>query len=245
MSPRTPAAMARHLLGLRKQREAWRRAGLCYTCGAAPAEKHKLCEEHLAYHRRRKREVRAERLATGTCIYCDEVATCGQVCATHRRKAREAAQRNRDRKDKRRARRAADVPRKRAWYASRTARGLCQNCGEPARPGRVRCDDCHATTIERCAELRMERRLAGLCECGRRPDNGFATCRRCRKIRARRVAHRYAKRRAAGLCARCGVEWTGGDVCGGCRAKLAAAQARRKRRAFAVRVGRPPLRRAA
>lgn len=82
----------------------------------------------------------------------------------------------------------------------------CWHCREEHDDKFNTCDDCRKRVRKRMANLRAERRAAGLCtRCGRRkPVKGIDTCRACRKENKEIMARVYERRIAAGMCTRCG-----------------------------------------
>lgn len=182
-----------------KERE-WRAEGLCYSCGAAAEEGHKLCAEHLRYHRRRRKRVYAERRAAGLCFQCGAPSSTS-LCRPCGDANLASQKRMRDRKKKERARSVRKT-------RSRHERGLCVCCPAPVEPGRWRCAACLARNRETDRELRLERKEAGLCQCGAEPRPGMGFCERCATAATRRKAA-YRKRKAAsGLCLMGGCEKT-------------------------------------
>lgn len=184
---------------LHAKRDAWRKQGLCYSCGSDPEPGHKLCPEHLRYHRQFKKELRAERRAGGRCCDCDAPAK-GWRCPQH---AAAWSLASRAREAKRKVRRAKMQQWRRAFVERRLKACICTHCSAPVEPGRWICTDCTADTVARASELRVERRVTGLCKCGRDPRAGFSTCEKCAR-RARKYARLARKRRRAkGICRSC------------------------------------------
>ena len=186
----------------------------------------------------RLRRRHAERLASGTCTRCAKgppepgLKMCGS-CAEKRRaadRARRARARGegkpyagRDPDLCRRADRARDRRRRRAWRDA----GLCSNCGRnPPEDGRSVCEPCREA--KRAVDRRRyaARRAAGACvRCSEPAIGGSSRCARHATLEAERVSperkravdrKRYARRRAQGRCTDCGVHAAGAARCPAC-----------------------------
>lgn len=88
---------------------------------------------------------------------------------------------------------------RRRW---RRAIGACIECGAPALPGRMRCLVHTAANRLRARRgydeqqaKRGKRAAAGLCRCGREPEEGGRMCSHCRELNRARCA-RYRGRAA-------------------------------------------------
>lgn len=188
------------------------REGLCRSCPRPAAEGRKLCDEHLAYHRRLKRDVRAERRKAGLCL-CGrkpkpgraQCPSCVLRCVAATKKARD--------------RRKAKARNTRAYLRQLHSHGLCTACKAAMPPGDTswRCAACRAAKNASECEDRAERRIVGDCRCGQPPRPGFDTCERCARKARLENRRRVARRRAAGLCQSCkepAVAASGGRFCG-------------------------------
>ncbi len=115
----------------RRQRRAWRDAGLCSNCGRNPSEDGRsVCEPCREARRAIDRRRYAARRAAGACVRCAEPAVDGSSrCARHA--ALEAERVSPERK------RAVDRKR----YARRRAQRKCVDCSIPVA-GTARCPDC-------------------------------------------------------------------------------------------------------
>ena len=186
----------------------------------------------------RLRQRHAARAASGTCTRCGCVPPepGRKVCAgcAEKRRAADRARRararqlgmpygGRDPEQCRRADRAGDRRRRRAWKEA----GLCTSCGR-RRPGEDR------TVCEPCREARRAldrrryaaRQAAGRCVRCRQPTvGGLSRCGRCLALEKERVSpervsaagkKRYARRRARGACVDCGVPTAGTARCPRC-----------------------------
>lgn len=235
--------------GIRAKRDQWRAEGLCYSCGAEAAEGHKLCEDHLRYHRMKGRERRSSPAAN------EKV----RAKRARSRATREAARRNAEaRRSKKRDagvcvtfecvavatvgelceahadpnfKRKVTAASMRALHARRRAAGLCVQCGWPNdRQGVNLCTDCRDTHRDSAAQRSAERRANGLCsECGKSRPRKHAMCARCRATATRLSRRRRAWRKSMGLCMRCDRPRTT-TLCDFHRAELSANQQRRKLR---------------
>ena len=186
----------------------------------------------------RLRRQHAERAALGLCTRCGKappepaLKLCG-CCAEKRRtadkarraraRARGASYAGRDPVKCRRADRAGDRRRRRAWKEA----GLCTSCG-------LRRPEEHRSVCEPCREARRAldrrrydaRRAAGCCvRCNQPTVGGLSRCGRCLALEKERVCperesaaakRRYAARRAQGACVDCGVPTGGAARCPRC-----------------------------
>ena len=186
----------------------------------------------------RLRRRHAERAARGLCTRCAKsppepgLKMCGS-CAEKRRaadRARRARARGegkpyagRDPDLCRRADRARDRRRRRAWRDA----GLCSNCGRnPPEDGRSVCEPCREA--KRAVDRRRyaARRAAGVCvRCSEPAAGGSSRCARHAALEAERVSperkraadrKRYSRRRAQGRCTDCGVHAAGAARCPAC-----------------------------
>ena len=187
---------------------------------------------------RRLRQRHAARIARGICTRCGRVPpepglkVCGG-CAEKRRAA-EMVRRDKARaEDKlyrgcdpeccRRADRAADRRRRRAWKEA----GLCTSCGR-RRPqdNRSVCEPCREARRAIDRRRYAARKAAGRCvRCTQPTVGGLSRCGRCLALEKERISaeqksaagkRRYAARRAQGACVDCGVRTTGAARCERC-----------------------------
>ena len=206
--------------------------GLCGSCSRPAVEGMKLCEEHVAYHRRKRAEATRARKAAGLCIDCGAPTSGGAVlCAEHvAKRADRWAQ-----KKKRAAHLRANLQ---AWEAARVAAGLCAAhpsgrsgpCPRPIAPGQTRCaehlDETRPNRLR--AEAAKKRAGNGKCSrCGWPAPVGKYYCRDCTIEAGQANTARRAERRAQGLC-RCGRKLrTEHGTCSRCR-RQAARRARKR-----------------
>ncbi len=186
----------------------------------------------------RLRRRHAELGARGLCTRCAKsppepsLKVCGTCRGKRRaadrdRRARARAEgkpyRGRDPDLCRRADRARDRRRRRAWRDA----GLCSNCGRnPPEDGRCVCEPCREA--KRAVDRRRyaARRAAGVCvRCSQPAAGGSSRCARHAALEAERVSperkravdrKRYARRRAQGRCTDCGVHAAGAARCPAC-----------------------------
>jgi len=59
--------------------------------------------------------------------------------------------------------------------AANRAAGFCPDCGKPAKPGRVSCQQC----IDRAREKGKFYQASGLCHCGGQRAPGRRNCQKC------------------------------------------------------------------
>ena len=140
----------------------------------------------------------------------------------------------------------------RDWREAQRKAGLCEDCPDPALPGRNKCqahvDIANAATRRATAR----KKEAGLCTvggCGDPPEDGKTMCRphlnevnaRSRAIRERKKA----ERRKAGLCEKCGERKPRRFGLAYCEVCLAIGRAdnRRRRQDRAASEGKRPGRR--
>ena len=186
----------------------------------------------------RPRRLHAERVASGLCTRCGKappesgLKLCGR-CAEKRRaadkarrdraRARGAAYAGRDPVKCRRADRAADRRRRRAWREA----GLCTRCGRnPPVEGRSVCEPCGEAMRAAERARYATRRAAGACvRCAEPAIGGSSRCARHAALEAERVSperrsaatkKRYARRRARGVCVDCGAFSAGAARCPSC-----------------------------
>ncbi len=187
---------------------------------------------------RRLRQRHAARIASGRCTRCGRLPSEPGLkmctgCAEKRRaadRARRAKARaegkqygGRDPERCRRADRAGDRRRRRAWKEA----GLCTSCGR-RRPeeGRSVCEPCRETRRARDRRRYDARRAVGRCvRCTQPTVGGLSRCGRCLTLEKERVSpeqrsavgkRRYAARRARGACVDCGVRTGGAARCEHC-----------------------------
>jgi len=189
----------------------------------------------------RLRRRHAERAALGLCTRCAKspaepgLKMCGS-CAEKRRaadRARRARARaegkpyaGRDPDLRRRADRAWDRRRRRAWRDA----GLCSNCGRnPPEDGCSVCEPCREA--RRAVDRRRYevRRSAGLCvRCSEPAIGGSSRCARHAALEAERVSperknatsrKRYVRRRAQRRCVDCGIGTSGSARCPACASR--------------------------
>ena len=84
--------------------------------------------------------------------------------------------------------------------------GICIDCKDTAKPGKVRCQRCldYMATYQR---KRMRKNIArGFCsQCGKYPARiNKTTCEQCRQASCKRARKRYAYSRKHSLCGTCG-----------------------------------------
>ena len=111
----------------------------------------------------------------------------------------------------------------RNWRGERLAAGLCLFCPGPGPPdGGSACAACRIERAAQARALKMARRAARLCGCGRRPVRGGKLCAKCLGLQAAR----RGRLAAAGLC-ECGRTPTPGfKTCRICRRRVADHRAR-------------------
>ena len=111
----------------------------------------------------------------------------------------------------------------RSWRRERLAAGLCLFCPGPGPPdGGSACASCRIERAAQALALKVARRAAGFCSCGRRPVGGGKLCAKCLAVQA----VRRARLAAAALC-ECGRTATPGfKTCGACRRRAADQRAR-------------------
>ena len=196
--------------------------------------------EHSARQRARSRQqqLRAERAERGLCPRCGKrppepglklCRGCNEKRRTAERARREKARSEgkqyggRDPERCRRADRAADRRRRRAWKEA----GLCTSCGR-RRPqdNRSVCEPCRE--VRRALDRRRygARRAASHCvRCTQPTVGGLSRCGRCLALEKERVSaekrsaagkRRYVARRAQGACVDCGVRTGGAARCERC-----------------------------
>ena len=215
----------------RRQNAERKAAGICTSCGKAPARPERTtCEPCAEQHRDRDRARHARARAEG-------LPYGGRDPEAKRRAGRKRSQRRREARSEaglctrcglvppaegrtmcepcREDRRAA----KRARHAERRAAGLCVKCATPVPGGKAYCDPCAAVRNKRRnrdPEARREagrrryaeRRARGDCTTCGKPANGAAECQAC--CDAARA--RYDARRAAGVCVKCRTPTYGGTA---------------------------------
>ena len=198
--PRTDSARKRASARLRRQHAERVASGLCTRCGKAPPERGlKMCsdcnEKRRAADRARRTRARAEGMPYG----------------------------GRDPDLCRRADRAGDRRRRRAWRDA----GLCSSCGRnPPEDGRTVCEPCREARRSIDRRRYAARRAAGACvRCAEPAVGGSSRCARHAALEAERVSperkraldrKRYARRRAQGRCTDCGVQVVGAARCPAC-----------------------------
>ena len=187
---------------------------------------------------RRLRQRHAARAAGGRCTRCGRLPPEPGLkmctgCAEKRRaaeRARRARARQqgmpyagRDPERCRRADRAGDRRRRRAWKEA----GLCTSCGL-RRPEESRsvCEPCREARRARDRRRYDARKAAGSCvRCNQPTVGGLSRCGRCLALEKERVCpeqksaagkRRYAARRAQGACVDCGVPTGGSARCERC-----------------------------
>ena len=195
-------------------------------------------DEERACGRSRQQQLRAERVARGRCPRCGKCPPEPGVKLCHgcgeRRRAAERARRakaraegkqygGRDPEQCRRAARAGDGRRRKAWREA----GLCASCGR-GRPadGRSVCELCRAASRAAARARYAARREAGVCvRCCRPTFAGSSRCGRCSELERERVSperkkavsrKRYARRRARRVCVDCSAPVAGSARCGCC-----------------------------
>ena len=89
-------------------------------------------------------------------------------------------------------------------YQERKSKGLCIQCGNPARQDKTTCEKCGRQRAEAVSKWqsksKKERQSKGLCSCGRPTLKNRRTCDTCNdKNKAW-----YYKRKELGLCSYCG-----------------------------------------
>ncbi len=180
----------------------------------------------------------AERLASGLCTRCGKAPPepglkicrdCGEKrrAADRDRRARASAEGKpyggRDPDLCRRADRARDRRRRRAWRDA----GLCSNCGRnPPEDGHSVCEPCREARRAIDRRRYAARRALGVCvRCAEPAVGGSSRCARHAALEAERVSlerkravdrKRYARRRAQGRCTDCGVHVAGAARCPAC-----------------------------
>lgn len=187
---------------LQARAKAHRRDGLCTSCPREAAEGHKLCEEHLRYHRQLKRELRADRRRAGVCTSCGErPPTKRWICQPcTRRYVKHQA----DRRARQMRRQEVATSADRRYRAKLLREGLCRDCRErPPAKARALCVPCREVRVAASLERRLDRRAEGLCCCGRAPRQGLATCAKCAARNRRRTRLNRKQRKARGQCRQC------------------------------------------
>ena len=111
----------------------------------------------------------------------------------------------------------------RSWRRERLAAGLCLFCPGPGPPdGGSTCASCRIERAARGLALKVARRAAGRCGCGRCPVRGSKVCAKCVAVQAAR----RARLAGGGLC-ECGRTATPGfKTCGACLGRAAEKRAR-------------------
>ncbi len=187
--------------------------------------------------RERQRRQHAARLASGKCTRCGQLPPepglklcrrCGEKrrAAERARRAKARAEGNhygRDPKQCRRADRAADRRRRRAWREA----GLCTSCGR-RRPedNRSVCEPCREARRAIDRRRYAARKAAGRCvRCNQPTVGGLSRCGRCLALEKERISaeqksaagkSRYVARRAQGICVDCKVKGWAGSLSRAC-----------------------------
>lgn len=202
-----------------------REEGLCISCSEVAESGRKLCARHLEYHRLFKREQRRNRRAAGQCLQCGEATGGHSLCPRH-------LLANNSRLSAWRQRRRLQRLRRTRCPRPMVGPGHCDACGTPNSRGTWLCTDCRDDKTASHAELRAERRAAGLCLCGREPRRGKGSCVRCARRWRKRSKRVRAARRAAKLCRyeRCQNPLVGRSFCAEHRKTETAARTRWARR---------------
>ncbi len=186
----------------------------------------------------RQRRRHADRIARNTCTRCGRFPpepglklcrSCGEkrraAEKVRRAKARQQGKPygGRDPEQCRRADRAGDRRRRRAWKEA----GLCTSCGlRRPEENRSVCEPCREARRALDRRRYDARRAAGRCvRCGQPAFRGSSRCGRCAVVEAERAAperrraasrKRYAKRRAQTKCVDCSVPVAGTARCPDC-----------------------------
>ncbi len=187
---------------------------------------------------RRLRQRHAERIVSGTCTRCGRVPpelglkVCGG-CAEKRRAAEKVRRdrarsqgklyRGRDPERCRRADRAGDRRRRRAWKEAE----LCTSCGlNRPEDNRSVCEPCREARRALDRRRYAARKAAGRCvRCTQPTVGGLSRCGRCLALEKERVSperesavsrKRYAARRAKGICVDCKAPAGGAARCERC-----------------------------
>ncbi len=198
--PDQVSAKERASTRLRRRHAARIASGLCTRCGRLPPEPgRKVCtgcaEKRRAADRARRAKARAEGKQYG----------------------------GRDPERCRRADRAGDRRRRRAWKEA----GQCTSCGR-RRPedNRSVCEPCREARRALDRRRYDVRRAAGRCvRCTQPTVEGLSRCGRCLALQMERVSperksvaskKRYVRRRARGECVDCGVRTGGAARCPRC-----------------------------
>ena len=157
------------------------------------------------------------------CTGCAEKRRAADRARRARARQQGMAYGGRDPEQCRRADRAGDRRRRRAWKEA----GLCTSCGL-RRPEESRsvCEPCRETRRALDRRRYDARRAAGRCvRCTQPTVGGLSRCGRCLALEKERVSperastagkKRYARRRARGACVDCGVPTGGAARCSRC-----------------------------
>ena len=188
--------------------------------------------------RSRQQELRAERTANGRCPRCgrrppepglklchgcNEKRRAAERIRRHKARAEGNQYGGRDPDRCRRADRAADRRRRRAWRDA----GLCTSCGrERPAAGRSVCEPCGDDARAAARTRYAARRAARLCvRCKQPTVGGSSRCGRCAALEAERASparrsavrkKRYVRRRARRLCVDCSAPVGATARCEGC-----------------------------
>lgn len=194
--------------------------------------------DERARERESQRRRHAERIASKTCTRCGKLPPepglkmcrgCGERRRAADRDRRAGARQQgllyagRDPDQCRRADRAGDRRRRRAWLDA----GLCTSCGRrPPVAGRSVCAPCRNVRRAIDRARYAARRAAGLCvRCARPTFGGASRCGRCSVLERERTSHerkkavdrkRYARRRAQKACVDCSAPTAGTARCPSC-----------------------------
>ncbi len=198
--PRTDSAKERASARLRRQHAERAASGLCTRCGRLPPEPGlKMCRDCGDKRRAADRDRRARARAEGKQYGGRDSDLC------------------------RRADRARDRRRRRAWRDA----GLCSNCGRnPPEDGRSVCEPCREARRAIDRRRYAARRAAGACvRCSEPAVDGSSRCARHAALEAERVSperkkavdrKRYARRRAQRKCVDCSISVAGTARCPDC-----------------------------
>ena len=201
--PRTDSAKERAHARLRRRHAERSARGLCTRCGKTPPEPGlKMCSDCGEKRRAADRARRARARAGGKPYGGRNPELC------------------------RRADRARDRRRRRAWCDA----GLCSTCGRtPPEDGRSVCEPCREARRAIDRRRYAARRAAGTCvRCSEPAVGGSSRCARHAALEAERVSperkravdrKRYARRRARGLCVDCAAPSAGSARCQRCASR--------------------------
>ncbi len=114
-------------------------------------------------------------------------------------------------------------------YYARKQNGLCVSCGQPSRPGLVRCTEC---SVRERDKYRQKRARSQCSSCGRVTRCGYAQCHKCRDVIRLSSLRRGREKRETGTCMACNQPAEQGR-----RYCVACSAARRLKRSDAVAAG--------